>query len=176
MERKERLYLLLAYGFGSLTIGFLTTVMLAFSSFPFLPGTPVAFLMTIGIFSFSFFMAARIVSKYMNFSANDVKFLIKLAASVGILLIAADILAGGAKFSTIFSNLSFLAAFAYCTGKFLKPKDEAAVIESQQQVIAAVMPVVQFALRMTRLGYQYVQYRWRNYRARYGQQTQGKSA
>lgn len=175
MERMERLYLLLAYGFGSLAIGFLTILLLAFSYFPFMPGSVVAVAMTIGIFALSFFLSAKIVSKYMTFSGNDVRFLVNLALSVGLLLIAVDVVWDGTKISTLLSNLSFLTAFVVCTGKFLKPKDEVVVIEAQQQVIAAVTPIIQFSIKIAKASYRQAVYLWRNFRARYGQHASSET-
>jgi hypothetical protein len=167
MERMERLYLLLAYGFGGLILGFLTIMILAFSSFPFNPGTPVAFVMTIGVFALAFYGSAKIVSKYMTFSSDDVHFLMNLAFFVGLSVIALDIVMGGTKFTTLLSNLSFLAAFLACTNLFLKPKAENEVISVKPYALILYTSSV----RMLQSGARQLYYRLRSSRGRYAQKS-----
>jgi hypothetical protein len=167
MERMERLYLLLAYGFGSLILGFLTIMILAFSSFPFNPGTFLAFVMTIGIFVLAFYGSAKIVSRYMVFSSDDVHFLLNLAFFVGLAVIMLDVLMGGTKFTTLLSNLSFLAAFLACTNVFLKPKAENQVISVKPYALMLFNSFV----RMLQAGARQISYRWRTFRSRYAHKS-----
>lgn len=153
MEKKERLQLLLAYGFLSLFFGFMTVVVLAFINFPFKPGSFLAILTTLAVFITSFYCSGRVVSRHMSYSEEDAHFVAKLVVGVGIALMILDAVFGSTKVSAVFSGCALLVVFYLSTTVFLKPKAEDMVAEARQHVIRVILPAYRYAAALSRKAY-----------------------